>query len=73
MNLKYKFKYLSHQTKSSCPLKLRRPSYFNDGSDELLQEGVFQQWGPVVMEEIDEETLYMGAVLILERGVENQS
>lgn len=40
-------------------------SYLNDGRDELLQEGVFEQGWPVVMEEIDEQTLDMGAILIL--------
>lgn len=39
--------------------------YFDNGCDELLQEGVFQQGRPVVMEEVDEQTFDMGAVLIL--------
>lgn len=40
-------------------------SYFDDRCDELLQEGVFEQGWPVVMEEVDEQTLDMGAILIL--------
>lgn len=39
--------------------------YFDNRCDELLQERVFQQGRPVVMEEVDKQTFDMGAVLIL--------
>lgn len=41
-------------------------SYFDDRCDELLQECVFQEGRPVVVEEVDEQTFDVGAVLILE-------
>lgn len=40
-------------------------SYFDNGSDEFLQECVFQQGRPVMVEEVDEQAFDMGAVLIL--------
>lgn len=40
-------------------------SYFDNGRDELLQECVFQQGRPVVVEEVDKKTFDVGAVLIL--------
>lgn len=41
--------------------------YLDDGCDELLQERVFEQRRPVVVEEVDEEPFDVGAVLILQR------
>ena len=38
---------------------------FDDGSDELLQEWELQQTGPVVVDEVDDETLDVGTVLVL--------
>lgn len=38
----------------------------DDGCDELLQECVFEQRRPVVVEEVDEKTFDVGAVLILQ-------
>ena len=42
-------------------------SYLDDGGDELLQEGVFEQRRPVVVEEVDEQAFDVGAILILEQ------
>lgn len=39
--------------------------YFDNRCDELLQECVFQQGRPVVVEEVDEKSFDVGAVLIL--------
>lgn len=41
--------------------------YFDNRSDELLQECVFEQGGPVVVEKVDEQTFDMGSILILEQ------
>lgn len=40
-------------------------SYFDKRGDELLQERVLQKGRPVVVEEVDEQTLNVRAVLIL--------
>ena len=40
-------------------------SYFHNRRDKLLQECVFQQGWPVVVEKVDEQTFDMGAILIL--------
>lgn len=40
-------------------------SYFDNGCDKLLQECVLQQGGPVVVEEVDEQTFDMRTILIL--------
>lgn len=40
-------------------------TYLDDGCDELLQECVLEQGGPVVVEEVDEQAFDVGAVLIL--------
>lgn len=45
---------------------MKKSFYFDNGSDELLQECVLQQGGPVVVEEVDEQTFDVGSVLILE-------
>lgn len=39
--------------------------YLDDGCDELLQERVFQERRPVVMEKVDEKSFDVGAILIL--------
>ena len=39
--------------------------YLDDGCDELLEEAVFQKVGPVVVDEVDEETFNVRPVLIL--------
>ena len=39
--------------------------YLDDGRDELLQEVVVEELGPVVLDEVDEETLDVGSVLVL--------
>lgn len=39
--------------------------YLDDGGDELLQEVVMEEVGPVVLDEVDEKPLDVGAVLIL--------
>ena len=48
-------------------LPRRTAAYFDDGCDELLNEVLLQQLGPVVMEEVDEQSLDVGAVLVLIR------
>lgn len=40
-------------------------TYLDDGGDELLQEVVTQQRGPVMMDEVDEKTFNVRSVLIL--------
>lgn len=39
--------------------------YLDDGGDELLQEVVAQQWGPVVVDEVDKQPLDVGAIQVL--------
>lgn len=41
--------------------------YLDDGCDELLQECVFEQRRPVVVEKVDEKSFDVGAVLVLQR------
>lgn len=40
-------------------------AYLDDGSDELLQEVMAQQRRPVMVDEVDEQTFDVGAILIL--------
>lgn len=40
-------------------------TYLDDGGDELLQEVVMQQRGPVMMDEVNEKTFNVRSVLIL--------
>ena len=39
--------------------------HLDDGRDELLQEGVPEEGRPVVVEEVDQQTFDVGAILIL--------
>lgn len=39
--------------------------YLDDGGDELFQEIVAQQRWPVMMDEVDQQALNVGAILIL--------
>lgn len=43
----------------------KSPVYLDNGGDELLQEVVTQQRRPVMVDEVDQQTLNVGAVLIL--------
>ena len=40
-------------------------AHFDNGSDELLNEGVAEESRPVVVEKVDDESLDVGAVLVL--------
>lgn len=42
-------------------------SHFDDGRDKFLQERVFQEGRPVVVEEVDEKSFDVGTILILEQ------
>ena len=39
--------------------------YLDDGCDELLHKAMSNESGPVVMEEVDDESLDVGAILVL--------
>lgn len=43
-------------------------SYLDDGGDELLQEVVAQQGWPVMVDEVDQQSLNVGAILILSQS-----
>lgn len=40
-------------------------TYLDDGGDELFQEIVAQQWWPVMMDEVNQQALNVGTILIL--------
>ena len=40
-------------------------TYFDDGGDELLEEVVAQQRGPVVVDEVDQKPLDVRPILVL--------
>lgn len=61
-----------HAFRIGLPHTPRTP-YLYYGCDELLQEGVLQQGRPVVVEKINQETLDMGAVLVLEDKMKAES
>lgn len=42
--------------------------YLDDGSDELFQEVVAQQRWPIMMDEVDQQALNVGAILILSKS-----
>ena len=46
-------------------LRLAALGDLDDGRDELLEEGELEEGGPVVVDEVDEEPLDVGAVLVL--------
>ena len=54
---------INHQTRNCITASTN--THLNDWRDELLYKVLLQQLGPVVMEEVDEESLDVGAVLIL--------
>lgn len=44
--------------------------YLDDGGNELFQEVVAQQRRPVMVDEVDQQALNVGAILILSRSQE---
>ena len=64
MNYAFTFVVVTKNERALC-LNFYRGSFrcFDNGSDELLKEGQLQQLRPIVMDEINQESLDVGAVL----------
>ncbi len=43
----------------------KKYTYLDNGCDKLLQKFVFEQVGPVMVDEVDEETFDVGPILVL--------